>query len=52
MARENKTKYALLGLLNVCPGSGYDIKKLMEQSTSNFWNESYGQIYPILKDVD
>lgn len=51
MARENKTKYALLGLLNVCPGSGYDIKKLMEQSTSNFWNESYGQIYPILKEL-
>src|SRR5947209_12398713 len=51
MAKENKSKYALLGALSVCPGSGYDIKKYMEQSTSNFWNESYGQIYPILKEL-
>src|ERR1700694_4574756 len=51
MAKENKSKYAVLGALSVCPGSGYDIKKLMEQSTSNFWNESYGQIYPILKQL-
>ncbi len=51
MAKENKSKYALLGLLSICPGSGYDIKKFMEQSTSNFWNESYGQIYPILKQL-
>jgi PadR family transcriptional regulator AphA len=51
MAKENKSKYALLGALSICPGSGYDIKKFMEQSTSNFWNESYGQIYPILKQL-
>src|SRR4249919_1799719 len=51
MAKENKSKYALLGLLSICPGSGYDIKKFMEQSTSNFWSESYGQIYPILKQL-
>ncbi len=51
MAKENKSKYALLGILSMCPGSGYDIKKFMEQSTSNFWSESYGQIYPILKQL-
>lgn len=51
MAKENKSKYAVMGVLSVCPGSGYDIKKMMEQSTSNFWNESYGQIYPILKQL-
>lgn len=51
MAKENKSKYAVLGVLSICPGSGYDIKKLMEQSTSNFWHESYGQIYPILKQL-
>jgi len=31
--------------------SGYDIKKAIEQSTSNFWSESYGQIYPILQEL-
>ncbi len=51
MAKENKSKYAILGILSIQPGSGYDIKKLMEQSTINFWNESYGQIYPILKQL-
>ena len=51
MAKENKSKYAVMGALSICPGSGYDIKKLMEQSTSNFWNESYGQISPILKQL-
>lgn len=49
MARENKTKYALLGLLSWRPMSGYDIKKTIEISLSNFWQEGYGQIYPMLK---
>ena len=31
--------------------SGYDLKKLIEFSISNFWNESYAQIYPILKQL-
>ena len=51
MAKENKSKYAVLGVLGLYPGSGYDIKKFMEESTSNFWSESYGQIYPILKQL-
>lgn len=51
MAKENKSRYAVLGMLSICPMSGYNIKKFMEQSTSNFWNESYGQIYPILKQL-
>jgi len=51
MAKEKKSRYALLGMLSIRPGSGYDIKKFMEQSTSNFWHESYGQIYPLLKQL-
>ncbi len=51
MAKENKSKYAVMGVLSISPGSGYDIKKFMEYSTSNFWSESYGQIYPILKQL-
>jgi PadR family transcriptional regulator, regulatory protein AphA len=51
MTKENKSKYAVMGVLSICPGSGYDIKKFMEGSTSNFWSESYGQIYPILKQL-
>ena len=51
MSKENKSKYAVMGVLSLSPSSGYDIKKFMECSTSNFWSESYGQIYPILKQL-
>ena len=51
MGKENKSRYAILGVLSQGPMSGYDIKKFIELSISNFWSESYGQIYPILKQL-
>ncbi len=51
MAKENKSRYAVLGMLSLGPMSGYDIKKVIEESISNFWQESYGQIYPMLKQL-
>lgn len=48
--RTNRTTYAVLGFLSWGPMSGYDIKKIVERSTANFWTESYGQIYPILRN--
>ena len=52
MPRENKTKYAVLGLLAYGPLSGYDIKQIYAQSLGNFWSESFGAIYPILKRLE
>lgn len=52
MQRPSRTRYAILGFLTWRPMTGYDIKKAVEQSTSNFWSESYGQIYPILQDLE
>ncbi len=49
MDQRSKTQFAVLGFLSGGPKSGYDIKKSVEGSTSNFWQESFGQIYPILK---
>ena len=46
--RANTSRYAILGVLSLCPMSGYDVKKLIGRSIAHFWNESYGQIYPIL----
>src|SRR3954462_12063362 len=43
------SKYAILGFLSFGPMSGYDIKQTVERSIRHFWNESYGQIYPLLK---
>jgi DNA-binding PadR family transcriptional regulator len=49
MARVNGTRQVVLGFLTWKPMSGYDIKGFVERSVSNFWSESYGQIYPTLK---
>lgn len=47
--KSNRSRYAILGVLSEGPASGYDIRKTIEQELSHFWNESYGQIYPILR---
>jgi PadR family transcriptional regulator AphA len=47
MKRQNAP--SLLGLLSLKPMSGYDMKKFVGESIGHFWNESYGQIYPMLK---
>jgi len=48
MAQQNRTRYAVLGMLAYKPMSGYDIKKMIDNSIAFFWNENYGHIYPIL----
>ena len=52
MAIKNKSRYAILGILNIAPGSGYDIKKYCDTVISNIWNENYGHIYPTLKALE
>lgn len=52
MPRLSKTRYAVLGALSVRPGSGYDIKKFCDKTLSFFWAENYGQIYPVLKQLE
>lgn len=49
MARENKSRYVLLGFLLKQPQSGYDLKKAVEAGPGHFWHEGFGQIYPMLK---
>jgi PadR family transcriptional regulator, regulatory protein AphA len=51
MTKENKTRFALLGILSMEPSSGYNIKKIMEKSTNHFWREGDSSIYPILKKL-
>ena len=45
-------KYALLGFLNYSSYSGYDLKQLMDVSTSNFWHAKQSQIYTTLKKME
>jgi PadR family transcriptional regulator AphA len=51
MAIKNKTRYAILGVLCMKPRSGYDIKKFCDHTISHFWNENFGHIYPVLKQL-
>ncbi|MCK4607999.1 MAG: PadR family transcriptional regulator [Gammaproteobacteria bacterium] len=48
MARINKARYAVLGLLTLEPMSGYDMQKAMHKTINHFWSESDGQLYPML----
>jgi DNA-binding PadR family transcriptional regulator len=51
MPRPNRTRYVVLGVLTLRPMSGYDIKKFIEGSIANFWRESFGQLYPTLREL-
>ncbi|MBO4446314.1 MAG: PadR family transcriptional regulator [Clostridia bacterium] len=43
-------KYAILGLVNREPMTGYDIKKAFEdRALTSFWHAEHSQIYPELK---
>jgi DNA-binding PadR family transcriptional regulator len=52
MSAPNRTRLALLGFLSWGPLSGYRLKQLIEISISSFWTESYGQIYPMLRQLE
>lgn len=53
MARPpNRTRQALLGFLSWGPLTGYGLRKIIDRSVSNFWTESYGRIYPMLKELE
>ena len=52
MPHENKTRYAVLGLLNTAPMTGYQMRKAYESSLGHFWSESYSHLYAILKVLE
>jgi PadR family transcriptional regulator AphA len=53
LARENKTKYIILGLLSHEVLTGYDLRQIAERSIGNFWTDlSFGQIYPTLRALE
>ena len=52
MAREKKIHVVILGLLNHEDLTGYDIKKRIDGAIRFFWNGSFGNIYPALKELE
>jgi DNA-binding PadR family transcriptional regulator len=48
----SRTAYVILGMLSIeANRSGYDLRQAIESSVGHFWGESYGQIYPTLKQL-
>jgi DNA-binding PadR family transcriptional regulator len=52
MQEKGRTKYLILGLLAEGPLSGYDIRHITLARFRFFWSESFGQIYPCLKQLE
>jgi PadR family transcriptional regulator, regulatory protein AphA len=44
--------WAVLGLLEQRPRSGYDVKRAVDRTIRHFWAASYGQIYPELRRLE
>ena len=49
--KKSRSRSAVLGVLSYGPSTGYEIRKLLSDTTSHFWKESYGQIYPTLEEL-
>lgn len=45
-------RYAILGLLDYCPMSGYNLKKVFDKSINYVWNASISQIYRELATLE
>jgi len=43
--RLTTTSYAVLGLLSICPMSGYDLHQALARSIAHFWPISKSQVY-------
>jgi len=52
MAREKRINMVILGLLSHEDMTGYDMKKRIDTAISFFWNGSFGNIYPALKELE
>jgi PadR family transcriptional regulator, regulatory protein AphA len=51
VTRERRTRYVVLGMLAQGPANGYALRQRIEASVGNFWQESFGQLYPTLKEL-
>jgi DNA-binding PadR family transcriptional regulator len=47
----NTLCYIMLGLLQIRPMSGYDIKQTFERAVASYWNAGTSQIYTTLKSL-
>lgn len=50
--RESRTRYVVLGMLATGgPETGYGLRKRISGTVGHFWQESFGQLYPALREL-
>jgi PadR family transcriptional regulator AphA len=52
MPTDTPSRFAILGLLAREPLSGYALRQRFSESLANFWRLSFGQIYPLLHELE
>jgi DNA-binding PadR family transcriptional regulator len=52
MMRASQTETAVLGALSVEPMTGYALREAIRAVLGHFWSESFGQIYPMLAQLE
>src|SRR4051812_36478618 len=51
MSKDAFAQFAVLGMLSLRPMTGYEIKRAYERGPAHFMSMSFGQIYPVLKQL-
>lgn len=51
MRTPKSSPFAVLGMLRLGAMSGYEIRRELSETIGTFWSESYGQIYPALREL-
>jgi len=52
MAKENRTRFAVLGMLHYADMTGYEIRKRLNEMVGYFWQEANASVYPALKSLE
>lgn len=52
MAKENRCRYAVLGMLHYGDMTGYEIRKRLQEIVGYFWQEASASVYPALKALE
>lgn len=52
MAKENRTRFAVLGMLHYGDMTGYEIRKRLHEMVGYFWQEPNASVYPALKILE
>lgn len=52
MPKENRARFALLGMLHYGDMTGYEIRKRLNEMVGYFWQEPSASVYPALKALE